>query len=217
MPAKDKTNPKPITAKKAVAKKTAGNPPRPKIIAPQPRAIISGTAPGGTPPVQSVYIQISESFGVFEFSLFFDIGITRMTDSTPLYLLGDGKIQFNFIKSPRTTAPITADLIIIAQTVRDTTQPRGHRRDTPFKHPRVQPKEYYPVYYLPSPAGPSDPHNEKCECKTAFGDIVIGRDLDVIKAPGGRQTGPYKCSIVALCDGATKVASVDPTVIINPN
>ena len=215
-PPKHKTTPKKTTPKKAAPKKAAPK----KTSRSAPRNLLTSSLDAGTPPVQSVFIRITPDGDGYTLEIFFDAAGTReMRNDTPLDLLGDGhgKIQFSFIKADGVDQPITADLVIIAQTVVDDDAPHGHRRDTPFKHPHAPANVFYPVYYIPSPAAEPDPHNLDCHLAGDAEGTIVGGTLDVIKAPNGKRSGPYKYSIVALLDGATKVANIDPSGIVNPN
>lgn len=170
----------------------------------------------GTPAIQPVFIRVSKNGDEFTLQLFFDSeGEVEMTNDTPLNLLQEGKIRFNFVKSAGVAQPITADLVIIAQTVADSTV--GSRRASPFKHNGVASADFYPVYYLPSPAGDLDPLNLTCSLECGNDGVIVGGTLDVIRLPDEQKSPPYKYTIVALCEGATKVANIDPTVIIHPN
>ena len=157
----------------------------------------------------------------YDLDVFFDKdGKAPMTDDKALELLGDGtgKIRFNFIFRARREDAVTADLVIIGQTVRDERAKRGQRRASPFLHPsRILTPGFYPTYYVPSPARQDDPTDLQYDLKCCADGYVLGRTLDVIEVPRSRPRGPYKYTIVALCEDATKVTEFDPCVIINPH
>jgi hypothetical protein len=180
----------------------------------------AGKENGRTPAVAEVFIKLWRHTDHFDMKVYFDAaGTDEMTIDEPLALLGNGKgkIQFNFIPPSATEPVVTADLVIIGQTVRDGSARRGHRRASPFKHPFSIPAgKFYPTYYLPSPAGDDDPTNLKSVLKCGSTGYVEGGKLDIIKVPGAKPTEPYKYTIIALCDGATAVTGIDPTGIINP-
>jgi hypothetical protein len=141
--------------------------------------------------------------------LYYDAkGTDRMTERTPpLRLLGNGKgrIQFNFIPPAKSRATELADLVIIGQYRKLGDRKNAPRKkDTPFTHLppfSILEKVYYPAYYLPQP-------------KQATG-VVRGGKLGVKKV--AQITGPYKYTIVALCENATEVTELDPGVIIHPH
>lgn len=179
---------------------------------------------GRLPLVQPVFIRLTsplaKSGGRFRLQVFFDEnGEQEMTNDKPLNVLSKGKVQFNFIPPAWGGVAELADLVIIGQTVSLGRGRQWCKKDTPFRHPRplaILDRRYYPAYYLPEPTGASRPSRWSRALRSRKTGCVPGGMLDVKEVKGRKPSGPYKYAIVALCDGATKVAEIDPCIIINP-
>lgn len=150
---------------------------------------------------QNIYIQINPGNAV---SLYSDAAGTQLLNppgspQVPQMVKAGGKFQFNFIRSAASGQLLTGDVVVISQTVGDTTNPGRSSKDSPFAPPNP------PVYFLPAPAEGTPPGPD---------GSVPGGSLNI--RGNGTVGAPYKFSIVVLAVGATQFLAVDPTVIINP-
>lgn len=150
---------------------------------------------------QNIYIQINPGNVV---SLYSDAAGTQMLNppgkpQVPQAVKAGGKFQFNFIRSAANGELVVGDVVVISQTVSDTTTPGRSAKDSPFAPPNP------PVYYLPAPPDGNT--------MSPDGSVPVG-SLNI--RGNGTVGASYKFSIVVLAAGGTQFLAVDPTVIINP-